>query len=253
MADTPTTRGSYRKQGLGDRSAAWGLSSGLNGALDSLDEAIHGYNPVSLATVNYTLTSTDYTTNETRQRVHRFTNGGISANPTITVPAVENWWIMSNAVTGFDVLVSNGANSITIDDGVTSIVVTDGTSVFEYPIISNLVAPDPGANGIVVRTSLGVTVARTIVVPSAGLAITSGDGVSANPTIALTNDLLALEGLASTGFAVRTGTDAWAERTLTAGDGITVTHGNGVSANPTIAVSADYSNQARVWAAVWGS
>jgi hypothetical protein len=138
MADTPTLRGAYRKQGLGDRSAAWGLASGLNGVFDSMDEAIHGFNGVSLATVNYTLSSTNYTTNEVRQRFHRFTNGGISANATITVPATQNWWLISNAVSGFDLVVSNGSNSVTIDDGLTALVATDGTNVYEFPMFSTL-------------------------------------------------------------------------------------------------------------------
>ena len=237
MADTPTTRGAYRKQGLGDRSAAWGLASGLNGVFDSMDEAIHGFNGVSLATVNYTLSSTNYTTNEVRQRFHRFTNGGISANATITVPATQNWWLISNAVSGFDLVVSNGSNSVTIDDGLTALVATDGTNVYEFPMFSTLVAPDPGSNGIVVRTALGATVARTLTGPAAGITVTAGDGVSANPTLALANDLSAVEGLASNGIAVRTATDTWAVRTVagTANE-ITVTNGDGVSGNPTLSL-----------------
>jgi hypothetical protein len=169
-----------------------------------MDEAIHGFNGVSLATVNYTLSSTNYTTNEVRQRFHRFTNGGISANATITVPATQNWWLISNAVSGFDLVVSNGSNSVTIDDGLTALVATDGTNVYEFPMFSTLVAPDPGSNGIVVRTALGVTVARTLTGPAAGITVTAGNGVSANPTLALANDLAAVEGLATTGLAVRT-------------------------------------------------
>jgi hypothetical protein len=240
MADTPTTRGAYRKQGLGDRSAAWGLASGLNGVFDSLDEAIHGFNGVSLATVNYTLSSTNYTTNEVRQRFHRFTNGGISANATITVPATQNWWLISNAVSGFDLVVSNGSNSVTIDDGLTALVATDGTNVYEFPMFSTLVAPDPGSNGIVVRTALGATVARTLTGPAAGITVTAGDGVSANPTLALANDLAAVEGLATTGLAVRTAADTWAARTLTGpAAGLSVAHGDGVSGNPTISLAND--------------
>jgi len=66
--------------------------------------------------------------------------------------------------------------------------------------------------------------------PAAGIAI-SGTAIT------LTNDLAALEGLAGTGFASRSGTDTWVQRTLAAGTGIAVTNGDGVSGNPSIALS----------------
>lgn len=48
-------------------------------------------------------------------------------------------------------------------------------------------------------------------------------------------DLAALAGLSSTGLAARTGTDAWAQRTIAAGTRIdSVVNGNGVAGNPTV-------------------
>src|SRR5438128_2557730 len=68
---------------------------------------------------------------------------------------------------------------------------------------------DPGSNGYLVRTSAGSTIARLLVQPLAGLIISNSSGVSGNSVFSLANDLLGLEGLSSTGYAKRTGTDTW--------------------------------------------
>lgn len=77
---------------------------------------------------------------------------------------------------------------------------------------------DPDANGMLARTSLGVTAARFLAQPAAGLTISNSDGVAGNPTFALSNDLAALEGLTGTGFPKRTGADAWSIGALSSGD-----------------------------------
>lgn len=96
---------------------------------------------------------------------------------------------------------------------------------------------DPGANGIVARTALNTTVARTLQQPAAGFTISNPNGSGGDPTFALANDLGALEGLSGTGFAVRAAADTWANRTITGTAGqVSVADGNGASNNPVISL-----------------
>lgn len=93
------------------------------------------------------------------------------------------------------------------------------------------------STGQIARTGSGAYAFRTLTAPAAGITISNGDGVSGNPTLVLANDLAAIEGLSSTGMIARTATDTAAVRTITAGTGASVSNGDGVSGNPTVAVS----------------
>lgn len=62
----------------------------------------------------------------------------------------------------------------------------------------------------------------------------TGGTITTTGTIGLTGQALALHNASSNGLFARTGAGTVANRTITGGDGITVTNGNGVSGNPTI-------------------
>lgn len=106
-----------------------------------------------------------------------------------------------------------------------------------------------GSAGLVTLTSLTasralVTDASKGLVSSAATAtevgylsgVTSAIQTQINGRQPLDGDLTAIAGLASTGLIARTATDAAATRTLTAGAGVTVTNGDGVAGNPSIAI-----------------
>lgn len=92
--------------------------------------------------------------------------------------------------------------------------------------------------GLIARTGNGMVAARSIT-GATGIAVNNGSGVLGNPQVAPANDLLALESLNSTGFAVRTGAEVWAQRSITSGAGIAITNGDGVAGNPSISPAND--------------
>ena len=89
--------------------------------------------------------------------------------------------------------------------------------------------------GILVETGVDTFTHRTLVAPAAGITIADAGGVAGNPTFALANDLAALEGLATTGYVIRTGDGTATTRSIsgTAGN-VVVTNGDGVSSNTSI-------------------
>src|SRR5262249_46556280 len=91
-----------------------------------------------------------------------------------------------------------------------------------------LIGPTAGGGGTV--TSVGLTA------PAAGITVSGSPITTAGSiTLALANDLAALEGLTATGLAARTAADTWAARTLTAGSAkVSIANGAGVAGNPTV-------------------
>lgn len=182
-------------------------------------------------------------------------NGGTGAT---TALAAFN--ALSPLTTAGDILTNNGVNDIRLGIGTANQIIgaNAAATAIEYKSIvagTNITVvhgagsitinatggiADPGTNGIMIRTALNVTTARSLIAPAAGITITNPDGVSGNPTFALANDLAALEGLGSTGLAVRTGADTWANRSLVAPlAGITITNPGGVAGDPTFALAND--------------
>lgn len=92
-------------------------------------------------------------------------------------------------------------------------------------------------SGLVAASSGVFTGPRTITAPAAGITVSNGDGVAGNPTLALADDLAALEGMSGTGLVARTASNTYAQRTLTAGTGLSVSDGDGVSGNPTVSLA----------------
>lgn len=106
------------------------------------------------------------------------------------------------------------------------------------------------STGIACRTGANTWALRSVAAPAAGMTVTNPAGVAGNITLALANDLAALEGLATTGIAVRVGTDAWAQRSVIGSAGqIVVTDGDGVAGNIVLSLDAAVVSALGLWKA----
>ncbi len=158
------------------------------------------------------------------------------------------------ALSGTGLAARTGSNTWalrTLTGPAAGITVTNGDGASGNPTLAlaNDLAAYEGlsSTGMVARTGDGTAAVRTITQPAAGITVSNGDGVSGNPTLALANDLAALEGLSSTGMIVRTGDGTATTRTITeTTNRTTVTNGSGVSGNPTIDISASYVGQTSI-------
>jgi hypothetical protein len=92
--------------------------------------------------------------------------------------------------------------------------------------------------GVVVKDGSSNLVARTLSTSGGGLGVTNGDGVSGNPTFALSGITSAIAniGVATGLLSIQNGTTASAVNILGTANQITVANGNGTG-NPTISIS----------------
>ena len=149
---------------------------------------------------------------------------GVAGNPTIAVTDAEILALggLTSAADRLPYFTGSGTASLAtftafartlVDDadataGRVTLGVVIGTDVQAFD--SDLAALAANStDGLWAHTGAGTGAARTLTAPAAGITVTNPAGIAGDPTLVLANDLLALEGLASTGIARRTGSDAW--------------------------------------------
>lgn len=164
----------------------------------------------------------------------------------------------SNTFTSTNAFVTNAGTAVLIQQNAANLVgvhvvanTTNHTGpIFfiesaEFGTILSIFGNGTGSFGTVLHTALAMSGQRITGLsdPVSAQDAATKAFVLANPGTP-TNDLAALEALSGTGLAARTGTDAWAQRTITGTSGtISITNGSGVSGNPTITIDSGYTGQ----------
>jgi hypothetical protein len=102
-----------------------------------------------------------------------------------------------------------------------------------------LLSLNSSATGLQAKTDASTVTGRTITAGTAGLSVANGDGVSGNPTVSLTGQVLGLANASGNGLlTLNNGNFSIATITGTA-NSIAVTNGNALGGNPTIAIASN--------------
>jgi len=159
------------------------------------------------------------TTAEAANLIHTYF-GALTGNINVILPTVIQQYTIYNNTTGAYTLTvkTSAGTGYTITQGYRVIVYCDGTDILSSSTL---------ATGSV--SSVGITP------PAAGITV-SGSPVtsSGNITLALADDLAALEGLTGTGYAYRSGTSTWAVSTSIVATGAHGTNAFGAIAADTL-------------------
>ena len=141
--------------GAGEQSGTWGTTTNSNlGTL--IEQAISGVTSITMADANYTLTAYNGASDQSRQAVI-IASGTNAAIRDIIVPlTTKTYLIKNNTSGGFDIRVraATGA-SVSIPNGVTSIIYCDGTN-FNLGVTQTSVAAGTGVSISVVGATTTV-------------------------------------------------------------------------------------------------
>jgi hypothetical protein len=122
-------------------------------------------------------------------------------------------------------------NGLTLTDG-------GAQGVLNVTTTGALLSLVGSGTGLQVKTSSTALTSRSIVVGSNGISVTNGDGISGDPTLSLTGQVLGFANASVNGLVtLSTGGTVSSAQIVGTSSQIVVTNGNGISGSPTISIS----------------
>lgn len=138
------------KQDVGSNNDTWGTV--LNGeVIDMFDEAIAGWEDVSIGSTSVSLTTNNGSTDQARNAMLEFT-GTLTDNTTVTIPSVSKLYHVWNNTSGAYTLTvkTSGGTGAVVQQGNKTILVCDGTDTYDLflsPIFVRPYGPPEHDNG----------------------------------------------------------------------------------------------------------
>lgn len=192
MPSTPTSSNGFNLQATGENLNTWGTILNAQ-TLQQIDYSLDGITALTVtAASTITLSSTNYTANQTRQRIITV-SGTMTGSSVFVIPNVTKWYhIVNRSVSGgyaLTIKTGTGVSAVIPDSGYV-LVYCDGTDTYALRAtnyggqqIKNVAAPtlsgDVATQGYVLARSLSDFAAPTTNVSWAGYRLTNlGDPVS---------------------------------------------------------------------------
>ena len=191
MTSTYTTRLGLEKQGDGENPNSWGSILNTN-VIDLIDDAIAGYEIVSVSSTGITLSDNTGAVDQSRNASLEFA-GTLTANVTITIPSEEKtYFIRENTTGSFAVQVKTDSGSaITLIQQNNSFISCDGTSIYELDsptsvdtftansITTSILAATDVSTTTLTATSIATSVVDASSITVTGITVTGNVSASA--------------------------------------------------------------------------
>ena len=139
MASTYTSRIRLEKQGDGENPNAWGLILNQN-VIDLIDDAVAGYQVVSVSNTGVTLTTGNGAADQARKSGLKL-EGTLTADVTVAIPAQEKIYFVHNGTTGeYNILFKAGSGTAVTatESGKSMMIATDGIALLELNLLPML-------------------------------------------------------------------------------------------------------------------